>query len=397
MTRNPLDIRTILTQVHTRLTQVIELAFAKRYPEAADLAALAAYDALALPDRALVWVSSEGVVYRWLQASLLPELLPYVVAPLVPLDLGNGRWVRESSSVTLGPANFRPLHRVRSGYLQTVQIYEGQTEDELDRIYAQRPAVLVELLGDELKVKSYAHGAIYQYDLRFSLHALAVNLRNDPSVLIGSDTPGELEPGLYQLIGDLRYLLGGCKLGLEPGVMFTDITGAAQIVETMSGGRLSQRAFSAELPVLVRASVHVVDEDLEDHPEVWVQRLDAGTPVGQSFDAANHVAAGYKLAPQQGLTAAPSPGAAYLHGQLVSSIPAAHSFAPSADTYRDLALDGRLIYSAVAVGEDPPPQPAQTLRVGLTRTSASAIESDVYLCCFSVPSQAESGDPFRVS
>ena len=106
---------------------------------------------------------------------------------------------------------------------------------------------------------------------------------------------------------------------------------------------------------------------------------------------------GYKLAPQPGLAAAPSAGVAYLAGQLVSSTPGAHTFAPSQDTYRDLDAQGQLTYQAVDVGADPPPQMPGTLRIGLTRTGASSIDSDVYLCSYSVPSGADPGDPFRAA
>ena len=404
MAANPLDIRTVIGQVQQALVDVIQLAYGSRYPAVADLNALAAaflgdpagYEAVTLPDRALVFVMSEGVVYRWRAASSLSAHWPYVVAPsVVPaLSPGNGRWLRESSSVTLGPAYFRPLHRVATGYARAVEIYEGLDDEMLERIYAQRPSFLVEWVSDELKVKSYMHGAIYEYDLRYKVHALSQSYRSGAEALIGSDVPGDLpDPGLYRMVGDLRYLLGGCQLGLAPGVKFCDVTGQARIVEK----DLSQRVFRAELDLVVKASVHVVDEDLFANPEVWIERQDAGTSPGQSFDAGNYVAQGFKLAPQHHLTAAPSAGVAYIAGQLVSSTPGAHAFLPNADTYRDLALDGSIAYYAVDIGADEPPQMARTLRVGMTRTGSSSIDADSYLCSFSVPSGANPSDPFRAA
>ena len=112
---NPLDIRTAITQVETALVEVLDLAYRYRYPATADLAALASYDAQKLPDRALVFVTTEGVVYRWATASKVAPAPPYVVQPNVLPAQGNGRFIRQSSAVTLGPAYFRPLHRVKSG------------------------------------------------------------------------------------------------------------------------------------------------------------------------------------------------------------------------------------------------------------------------------------------
>lgn len=399
MTRaaNPLDIRTTITQVQEALVDVIDLAYRYRYPAAADLRALAAVAADKLPDRALIFVLSEGTVYRWRPASLLPAVLPYVVQPTILPRQGNGRWERQSSSVTLGPAYFRPLHRVATGYARAVQIYQGEDDDVLERIYAQRPAFLVEWLSDKLTCKSYRHGAIYEYDLRFSVHCVSRNLRNGPDGVIGSsvgsDEGAVPDPGLYQMIGDIRYLLGGSTLGLDPGVMFTDVTGGAQIVET----ELAQRLYRAELDVLVKGSVHVVDEDLIENPEIWIERRDAGTPPGESFDASNCVAAGYRFGPQRGLVAAPSPGVAYIGSALVASAPGAHTFAPNARTYRDLYPSGRILYQAVAPTAEPPPQPPTTLRLGFTDTSGSDIVSDTLTCSYSLPSGADPGEPFRAA
>lgn len=391
---NPLDIRTAITQVQTALVDVLSLAYQARYPEVADLPALQSLDWNRI-ERALIFVRSEGVVYRWSNASTLAPVLPYVVAP--SSNPPNGRWLRQSSSVTLGPAWFRPLHRVRTGYARAVQIYQGEDGEALERVYGQRPAILVEWLSDELAVKSYQHGAIYDYAWKFAIHCLSKNLRTGPDAVIGSDVAADAgtvpDPGLYQMIGDVRYLLGGCTLGLEPGIKFCDVSGAARIVET----DLAQRLFRAELDVVVKGSVHVVDEDLIQNPQVWVERRDAGTPAGESFDASNYVALGYKFAPQPGLTAIPSAGVAYVGGQLVSSSPGAHTFEDDADTYRDLYPDGRLAYSAVSIGADAPPVTPGTLRVGLTRTEGGAITGDSYLCSYSVPSGADPGDPFRAA
>ncbi len=412
MAPNPIDIRTAISQCQGALVQVIDLAYRYRYPAVADLAALASsylgdpegQEAVVLPDRALVFVTSEGVVYRWRSASTVTPIAPEVIAPAVfpALSAGNGRWLRESSSVTLGPAFYRPLHRVQSGYALHVEIYQGEGDDEmLDRIYAQRPSFLIEWIEDDLQVKSYIHGAIYEYDLRFVVHCLSQNFRPDASALLGSDVaelgedgqPARPDPGLYRMIGDLRYLLGGCQLGLAPGVKFVDVTGSARIVEK----DLAQRVFRAELDVVVKGSVHVVDEDLFADPQVWVQRQDAGTPQGQSFDASNHLAQGYRLAAAPGLVQAPTQGVAYIQGVLVTSTPGAHSFLPSADTYRDLSPDGTLNYYAVDHDAEPPPQRPGTLRIGLTRTDASNVVADALLCSYAVDSAADPGDPFRAA
>lgn len=394
MTANPLDIRTAITQVQTALVEALSLAYQYRYPEAATLSALAAVNAQPLPNHALIWVASEGVVYRWHTASTLPPAPPYVIAPLQLPNTGNGRWLRQSSAVTLGHAWFRPLHRVRTGYARVVQIYQGEDDEALERIYAQRPAFLVEFESDRLECAAYQHGAIYEYEWRFWIHCLSRNLRYGPDALIGSEVRSDAgtvpDPGLYSMIGDVRYLLGGCSLGLDPGVKFVDVTGEARIIETL----YSQRVFRAEVQLVVRGSVHVIDEDLISNPQLWIERRDTDGPPGEPFDAGNHVAVGYRFAPGPSLTAAPTAGVAYLSGQLVSSTPGAHTFAPEADTYRDLLPDGRLVYQDVPWDAEPPMQLPGSLRLGLTRTDAASIVADRYLCSYSVRSSANPDDPF---
>lgn len=390
---NPLDIRTCTKQVLEALVEVLDLGLGLRAPEAADLAALESYEWENLADRSLVFCVSEGVVFRWLAASLLTPAPPYVIAPQNLPEEGNGRFVRTTSSVTFGPAYFRPLHRVRTGFAKVVQIYEGEDDEQLERIYGQRPAYLIEWIEDSLAVKSYQHGAIYDVTLKFSLHALAQNLRENAEALVGSDVPGDEGPGLLYMIGIARYLLGGCELGLAPGVKFTDVTGAARIVES----DLAQRVFRAELDVTVQASVHVVDEDLEPNPEVWIERRDAGTPPGEEFDASNYLVRGYQFSPVAGLSGTPTSGLAYLAGQLIQSAPGAYLFPANADTYRDLGRDGALFYFSVPIGADAPPQRPNTLRIGVTRTDSTRIVADTVICSYSVPSGADPGDPFRAA
>lgn len=397
MSANPLDIRTVIKQVQEALTDVIDLAYRYRYPEAATLADLAERDAAKLPDRSLVFVTDQGVVYRWLTASALTAVSPFVIAPNTLPATGNGRWVRQSSSVTLGPAYFRPLHRVRTGYARTVQIFEGDSDEFLERTYAQSPAFLTEFTEDRFEVKSYQHGAIYSFDQSFVVHCLTRNFRDGADALTGSrvaaDSGEAPAAGLYRMIGDIRYLLGGCQIGLGPGVKFVDVTGRSVIAER----DLAQRWFRAEVECRVAGSVHVIDEDLISNPQVWIERRDAGTAADEPFDASNYVAQGYNFSPQAGLSAAPELGVAYIAGQLVTSQPGAHLFEADADTYRFLRADGTMFYVATVRGDTRPPTPNGSMLIGVTSTDATSIVHDAYLCSYSVPSGANPGDPFRAA
>ena len=53
-----LDMRTAAIDVQDAIVRALELAYLRRYPEAADLAALALVENDKLPERALVFVQS---------------------------------------------------------------------------------------------------------------------------------------------------------------------------------------------------------------------------------------------------------------------------------------------------------------------------------------------------
>ena len=396
-----LDIRTATQTVFNALRNTLSLAFEKRLPEAATIAALQAVDASTIADRDLLYVQSEGVVYRWSAASTQPEILPFCVAPAVAVTAeGNGRWLAQSSTVTYGPNKYRPLHRERIGYYNTVQAWQGADDEALERIRGQRPALLIKWLSDSAELKGYAHGTIYQTEYKFLLHIIANNLRDDESAVLGSTvaTDSEVTPalGLLRMIGDLRYMLSGSQLGLEPGVMFVDASGEATIVDE----DYAQRLFAAELEIVVRASVQIVDEDLETDPEIWIERFDTGTVQSEAFDPRNYVASGYRFAPQAGLSAAPTEGAAFIGGQLVTSIPSVVTLPDESVIFRDLLPTGQLVYQSLSIAEysanGEPSVTTGAMRIGVTRTEAGNIAQDQYLGSFRVRSGANPGDPFKV-
>lgn len=408
---NPLDIRTAIQQVQSALVEAIDLAFRYRYPEVQTVEDLRTAASVQIPDRALRFVVDEGCVYRLVYSSRLAQNLPYVVHPTDRDDVTDGgRWIRQSSSITLGPHYQRFIHRVRTGYARAVQEYQGEDGAALDRIYAQKPAFLVEWTGDEIKTRGYQPGTIMEFDLGFIVHCISQNLRRGPEAIYGSSYEGETDPGqysteprindpgLYRMMGDIRYFLAGNSIGLFPGVKWCDIQGQGAITERNFAPQLAQRVFTGEVPVKVLASVHIVDEDLVSPIEIWIQRQDANAIANDGvIDPGNHVAEGYRFSPQIGLTAAPSPGVAYINGELVTSAPGAWTFEPNADTYRDLFPTGQIFYQPVENNTEAPVQPPGTLRLGFTVTDASSIIQDVLLCSFAVNSGANPTDPFKAA
>ena len=376
---NPLDIRTCVTQVTQALLETLDLAYRYRHLPLSTVEELQALPTQPLVDRTLRFVTAENACYRFLLYSKLSPAPKKVIQPQDRSQGGsaqNGRWVKLQSTVTLGPNRLKPLHQIQTGYAQVVQRFQGESSEEMEKIFAKRPAFLVEWQSDDLKTKSTVPGSLYDVNLQYTIHAISTNLRPGTEALEGSQVGMETDPGLDRMIGDVRYLLAGCDLGIYPGVKYCDIQGSAKIVEQ----DLSQRVFVAEIPIVVRASVHRADEDLLPLGELNLQLQMANTHGQDDFDSRNYVQKGYRINWGGGFTETPAPGMAYVDGTLVASSPGPYTFEPNQDTYRDLGQDGVLHYTPVDLDAEPPPKELGILRVGVTRTDGSGITYDAILC-----------------
>lgn len=393
-----LDCRSALSAVERALVDAISLAYQWRRPAVATLDALAALTSAQQQDGTLCFVTPEGLVYRFKRYSTNVEARPYVVKP-DDLDSSKpGRWERCSSTVTKGPAYFRPVHRVETGYAKQVMLWQGEggSSEALDRIFGRTPAFLVRFLSVDVGSRTTAgpYGAMYSYDIQFEIWAFSKNYRPQNQALYGSEISTEDDedddPGLNRMIGDIHYLFGnGCDLGLSPGVAQVRINGSTSITHE----DLDSREFVATVPVYVQASLNIPDEDLVPLSEVWVQFKDAQV-TGDSPDLSNYVVRGYRVpfGIGSGLAATPGPGVAYVNGTLVSAQPGSHLFTASRDTYRFLSADKSLFYAEVASGTaERPTGPSGSLLLGVTITDASDVTWDALVCDY----LTDEGEPFQ--
>lgn len=388
----PLDIRTAAIEVQTAVVNSLALAYGQRRADVATLSDLATIAIDNLLDHALAFVQAEGVAYRLHKAAVDPEVLPYVVKPA---GVTNGRWKQAFTTMTLGPNYERPLHRIQSGYARIVEEWKGQSDEAIERIFANSPAFLVELVEDVYELSGTRHGGIYKVAWHFVIHCFARNLRRGPDALIGSevseDSGLDSDPGVLRMLGDARYLLAGTDLGLGLSVMFCAIDGSGRVAES----DYDQRQFRGELDLIVRGTVHRVDEDLISGAEIWAERFETG---GHPFDPRNAVLAGLMVIPEEGVIAAsPIQGVAMIDGDMVACVPGLYQFEPNSETYRDLNKQGVLTYYRVDVGQPAPPQEAGTLRIGVTLTDDSQIVADKFLASYRISSSFVTGDPFKAA
>ena len=390
-----LDIRTAITTVERALVDALSLAFQVRI-QVADIAALKAITSTvpgvgdSLPADVLRFVASEGLCYRWRKFSILPEMLNHVVLPADRTEAKRGRWERTTSTVTYGPDYLKPVHRQPTGFAKIVQLWQGDegSEAAMDRIFGLAPAFLVRWRGDDLSMRGPSPRGIHEDDMPFEVWCYSHDNRAELQSLEGSAIPADTDPGCFAMMGLVRYVLAGSSLGLDPGVRYVDIQGQGELIEE----DLAQRRFVGVVPILVKASLNIPDEDLVDLREIWAQFQQTGGP-SPVIDGTNYLVSGLRIEPAVGLSATPGPGAAYVQGQVVTTQPGAHTFAALSDTYRFLAKDGALYYIAVPNGYDAPQAPTGTLLIGMTQTDSVNIVFDGLQCDYIT----DSGEMFRAA
>lgn len=394
-----LDCRTAITTVERAMLDAISLCYQNRLPDVATLLDLAALPSAQAPDRVLRFVTSEGLCYRFHRYSSNDHAPPYVVRPDdLPADKP-GRWERTSSNVTKGPAYFRPVNRVRTGYARQVELWQGLSGKALERIYGSTPAFQVRLADVDIGSRTTAgpYGALYSLDFHFEIYCWSKNYRQQNQALWGSTLADEStdtsDPGLNRMMGDLWYLFGGgTGIGLGPGVAQARINGTHSIVDEDH----DNREFCGVVPILVQASFNIPDEDLVPIESVEVQFQDAHiAKPGRSFDRDNYVASGYRVTygPGTGLVLQIGPGVAYVDGQLVASTPGARAVEADQDIYRFLSPDGSMSIRSVPNDYEAPSGPLGSLLIGKSVTDSSDVIFDSLLCDW----LQNSGQPFDVA
>lgn len=375
-----ITIRDNIARTQTALWDGLSLAFAARIPPVATLAALRTTYQRPAPG-ALVYVTAENRCYRWSRESSAADDGLQVIAP-TPAPVC-GRWLRCEHGGTYGPNWRRPLHSVQQGFCTAVEIYQGPLDADsiIGHVEGRKPSICVKWLGDTPAPKSLNRGALYRVRHEFMLIVTSECLRDPPAGVMGSGLSSEYakDPGLYAMLDEICYVLAGLKLG-QLNEIFVEFGRRDVLFEL-----LDERLFIGTVQVFVEVGFDVPDEDLDPLAiELQPTRADSGMEPGPDFDEQNYVTRGYDVPPGPGLTRTPGPGIATVGGVVVSSTPAARTFTAQADTYRDLLPDGTLQYSEVPIGDPPPAVPAGALRIARTRTDATSIVDDRWLCGSSV-------------
>lgn len=379
-----IDIRGEITAVEQILMDCLTLAFEKRLPPVANLAALTARAILSVHDGQLIYVSAENILFRWIELSTATADGVNVIQPAtLPVGQTKGRWHRVSSTLPYGPNENAPLKSKQTGICDSVLLYRGDEsyEDFVTQVYGHEPSMLLTWQGDDPRgVSAGFRGSLYRNTHSFTLFIGSQCLRPQPAVTWGSPIPAEAteDPGINALIGLARYVLAGLDTHVE-GVEFVEIGGAAKVHED-----LDERVFVYSLRITVRVSYSHEDEDLIPL-QLEVNVNDAAPERGKKFDPKNYVLSGLQLSYGLGpLAQTIKAGSAIVDGQAVASIATAHTFTANKETYRDLSQAGALTFTEVEIGDPAPALAAGSLRLARTVTDGSTVVQDFWLAAFSI-------------
>ncbi len=365
-----LTARNALTTIERALRDTIRRGLGKPLPAVATIAALRAATTrgasgkLTVDDEDTRFVTAVGYRYEFNPRSTAADDGDATIAPTDSPTAG--RWEKTTSTTS-------------TGYLLNVILYDGgYTTEALDALLAgQRPAVVIHYDGEDNLTASTIPGAQYRYRPRFEVWAMSQSMRRAYEGKLEPPIAAEasVDPGVHQVIGDLKALLAGSDLDTE-GVDFVQI-GAGEMVETGE----AERRFTMSLHLTVMAAYAIEDEPVPDAITAVVaqpQITDLGSEEAHDHD--NYRVSGI-LAPRvaSGLTHTITAGTAYIDGALVAYAGGSHAFAASSDVFRDLNPNGTLTFVTVPHGAEEPATTAGALRIGRTTTSASGIIADALI------------------
>lgn len=374
-----LTVKNEIAVVVRAVEQALRYAFLVRLGPVADLTALRTAFSAPWPG-ALVYVTSEGRLYEWTAYSTLTDDNLTVIAPTA----NPGRWIRVETTLTYGPNDNAPLTGKADGFIRTVEVWDSAEDAarKQEQIYSRTPALLVEWAGDNPEVMSQYSGALYRNEHAIDIGIVSQCLRRAPAAVFGSPVAAEkaLDPGVFDIIGLLRWFLAGIKLDVA-GVDFTEV-GPAQV----DTEQLAERVFIGGLRITVRVSFDIPDEDLVPISGNAQPKLTEFPEDESALDPSNWVSAGIEVAggPGPGLNRDITAGLAFIQGATATYAGESFTFPASSDTYRDLKPDGSMNYTSVAVGAAAPAIPAGALRIAYTRTTASAVFEDYWIAGRSV-------------
>lgn len=384
-----LDVRTAQDELENLVRDAVLLALGRRLAAVGSVAELRGVPTMgasgsARTDDDLICVVSGGAVVTAFRWSSLSTSADDDATVIVPSDAGNrGRWVAYTSQieVSLTPgAQTQYLHQVQSGPLARVILLDKDMskDDIAELLQGAVPAVAIEPNDDEPADMTLNVGERWDTSFTFTVYVIAENLRGRRQAAQGSLVTGETSWGANAVDGLLQALLAGTQLTVvEDGIRSVQVGRGNNWVSDLGQRRvIRSRVFTVRATVCNTpgAGDSATFTDAETQPQ-----MAAPDSAADLFDPENYLFSGMSVAVGAGLSQAVSAGSAVVAGATVAYAGGPYNFEAWADTYRDLASNGTMTFTAVPNGSPAPALASGSLRVGVTETDGDSVVSDVTL------------------
>lgn len=376
-----LTLRNSRNMIENAIVDALQFAYGRRLPAVADAAALRAAPSRGLDDKqAMRYVTAAGQAYQWRAFETSADDGAAFVQPADVAAGKPGRWCRSGlTGITSA---------LQTGYAERVDLYNddgGDLETFTERLFGRTPAFLLSYERTERERKSLQPVTLRWCQAHFTLFVVSVSPRTDQTARQGSPIAATAAalPGTAAMIGDAMTVLGeGTNLGIAD-VAYVDIGEDQPVVKDLARGRYVE---SLELTVFYT----------ETQPDATVVQMPAYgfnvdyrnadlDPSGVMDTQNEAVSDGLRFATGDGLTKSFTGGQMVLGGSTVTVAGAAKTFAPNVATYRDVAANGALTYTAVQVGDPPPPLGYGLVRLGVTVTDSTGVRLDRLLSAALIP------------
>jgi hypothetical protein len=394
-----LNVRYAQTTLENLLRETIELAFKRRLPTVASIAALRAVATQGASGSqrtaddiiTVVTTTPTTSAYRWIPTSAHADDGAAWVKP-ADVQAGQvGRWSLWTSPIRYVPVvdgpdytlDQLPFQDSKNQPLQQVILLDESMspEDIAALVLGQVPACVIVPDDDDPEATDLNSGWRWRDTFNFTISVICENRRNRREAAMGSDVDADPYPGANEIDGMIWELLAGAGAG-----RLNEVVDAIVDVQPSTGTNWSselgqRRVFrSRKYRVIATLSNPAGSNDAGPLQKILAQQQFAQTSSALVADTANLVTAGCDVPLGVGLTKPVHAGTALIDSAAITYAGELATFPTSSDTYRDLNEDGTMTFTSVAIDGAPPDLASGAMRVGCTRTDGSGVLSDVFLC-----------------
>lgn len=397
-----LHVRLAQNALENLIRDTIVRALKRRLPTVASVAELRAVatrgssSSVRTDDDLITIVTGLGAIssWRWSQTSTATDNGTSIIKPN---DVAaNGRWLAWSTAIRFAPVVHGDSYTLdqlpyRTDALQPLQAVivldkDMTTEELLNLVFGQTPAVVIAAEGDTPDELTQDSGHRWSEEFRFTISVISENLRDRREDAQGSAVAVDPFPGANTIDGMIWELLSGTGDGrlTEEIDSIRDVRpGKAENWNSDLAERLVIRSREWTILATLENPQAPNETGAADEIAAQAEMTDLGTQTELDLD--NLVTGGLSIALSVGLVKPVAAGTALIDGVEVTYAGELHTYGASVDTYRDLNAAGTMIFTETTVDGPPPDLAAGALRIAVTTTDGSGIVDDRWIATRKIP------------